>query len=114
MAWKAGGDDIATFNVVPVPVVDGMRRAKTPWISVPDYAGPIVVRGHALNDPGKALLFTDDGRRPATQLSLQAPRSPSRELWSFWPTSMFIPGPGCYGLQIDTAVATDVVVFEAT
>ena len=115
LAWKPNdSDDTATFSLMPVPVVDGMHRAKTPWIGAPAYAGPIVVRGHALDDPRKAVLFTYNGTNPTMRLQVQAPRAPSPELWSFWPSSMWIPGPGCYGLQIDTPAATDVVVFEAT
>jgi len=115
LAWKPENTgDRATFSLAPVPIEKGLRRAKTPWISVPAYAGPIVVRGHALDDPRRALLFTHNDRRPTTPLRVAAPRAPSPELWSFWPTSMWIPGPGCYGLQIDTGSATDVVVFEAS
>ena len=115
LAWKPEHTgDTATFSLAPVPIENGARRAKTPWISVPTYAGPIVVRGHALDDPRKALLFNHNGRRPMTRLHVEAPRAPSAELWSFWPTSMWIPGPGCYGMQIDTPSATDIVVFEAS
>jgi len=115
LAWKPPNTgDLATFSLAPVPIEDGAPRAKTPWISVPGYAGPIVIRGHALDDPDRTLLFKHEGRSRTPRLELRAPRTPSPELWSFWPSSMWIPGPGCYGLQIDTPATTDVVVFEAT
>jgi len=34
--------------------------------------------------------------------------------WSFWPTSMYVPRPGCYGVQIDTPQGMYIVVFSAT
>jgi len=33
--------------------------------------------------------------------------------WSFWPASTWIPGPGCYGIQVDTPQRSSVIVLEA-
>jgi len=43
-----------------------------------------------------------------------ASNAPHATLWSFWPSWMWVPGPGCYGVQLDTLSGTDVVVFQAT
>ena len=107
-------DNNAIFNLDQVPLGDGVHRAKTPWVSVPSYSGPILVRGRALDGSGRNLRFIASGVGPRDNLELKAPQAPSVGLWSFWPTSMFVPGPGCYGIQIDTLAGTDVVVFSAT
>ena len=115
LAWKAHtDDDNATFSLKPVPISDGARRAKTPWVSVPSFSGPILIRGRALDDSGHKLRFSTSGEGPSDSLQLQAPQAPSLGLWSFWPTSMWVPGPGCYGVQIDTPAGTDIVIFRAT
>jgi hypothetical protein len=114
LAWKASPDDDATFALEPVPYEHNAYRAKTPWVSVPSYLGPVLVRGHALDTSGRALRFAWNGSEPTDQLRLQAPRAPGASLWSFWPAGMWVPGPGCYGVQIDTLVGSDIVVFEAT
>jgi hypothetical protein len=89
------------------------HRAKTPSVAVPSYSGPILIRGLALDASRRALLFSATGAGPRNGLELQAPQAPAPSLWSFWASSMWVPGPGCYGVQIDTLGATDVVVFEA-
>lgn len=110
--WRKSAGDSATFNLDRVPIENGARRAKTPWVSVPSYSGPIVIRGRALGPDGKAIRFGGSNTGPNDRLRLQAPNEPS-PLWSFWPSSILVPGPGCYGLQIDTLSATDILVFEA-
>jgi hypothetical protein len=64
---------------------------------------------------GNKLRFSDSGPEPNERLvldSTSAGKEPTH--WSFWPTSMYLPGPGCYGVQIDTLQGTDTVVFNAT
>ena len=114
LAWKASSDDKATFALEPVPIVQGARYAKTPWVAAPSYSGPILIRGRALHASGTDLRFGAGGMDNATRLKLTAPNAPSPGLWSFWPSSMWVPGPGCYGVQIDTLDGTEIVVFEAT
>lgn len=113
LAWKASSDDDATFALEFVPYERNAYRAKTPWVSVPSYLGPILVRGRALDASSRALRFAANGSEPTDRLQLQAPRAPGASLWSFWPSSMWVPGPGCYGVQIDTLSGSDIVVFEA-
>jgi hypothetical protein len=113
LAWKASDDDEATFALERVPVEGDAHRAKTPWIAVPSYAGPILVRGRALDGSSRVLRFDATGGGPRERLELAAPRAPDPSLWSFWPSSMWVPGQGCYGVQIDTLRASEVVVFEA-
>jgi hypothetical protein len=115
LAWKdpADADRRAVFSLGPVPRERDAYRAKTPWVSAPSYAGPVLIRGRALRDDEKPLEFDvfGTGRRSAVRLT--APNAPQPNFWSFWASSMWIPGPGCYGVQIDTVSATEVVIFEA-
>jgi len=77
------------------------------------YSGAVVIRGRSLRGDGKALRFRLSAVT-AERLELQAPQSPVKGDYSFWPTAMIVPGAGCYGIQIDTARRTQLVVFEAT
>jgi hypothetical protein len=117
LTWSDPKGDEARFALQGVPYEERAYRAKTPWISRPDYTGPILIRGRRLDGGGAdRLRFRLGHPKPTAELELE---SPARERadpsdWSFWATSMFVPGPGCYGVRIDTNNGTDVVVFEAT
>jgi hypothetical protein len=114
-AWKGDTQPPARFSVAPIPAVDGARRAKTPWVTEPTFAGSVVVRGRSLHANAGTLRFSSGTGVVGEVLSMQAPFDrPSSADWSFQATSIYIPGPGCYGLQIDTPHQTSVVVFEAT
>jgi hypothetical protein len=123
LAYKDSEDDKATFKIQSLNRVGyryvGLNRVgygyvgKTPWVSEPSYSGPILIRGHALDSEEKPLEFDASGGRPSPGLHLVAPNAPSAGLWSFWPTDMWLRGPGCYGMQLDTLSGTDVVIFEA-
>jgi hypothetical protein len=92
-----------------MPREQGRYRIKTAWVSKPDYSGPILARGRRLEDGEEVKFsFLGQGYRDL-QLSAPSRRDPSE--WSFWPSSMFLSRPGCYGMQIDTAQGSDVVIF---
>ena len=114
--WKDRDQSQAIFRLDPIPRDRNAYRAKTGWAANPSFSGPILIRGHALDSEETPLVFSASGR-PDSVLHLTAPEGaagPSPTSWSFWPTSMWVPGPGCYGVQLDTASGTDVVVFQAT
>lgn len=105
----------ATFSLAGVPYEGGTYRAKTPWVSKPGYSGPILVRGRQLDGIGEnKLRFSHQGSGPSEELHLGGYGGASSSSWEFWPSSMWLPGPGCYGVQIDTLQGTDVVIFSAT
>src|SRR4030095_49243 len=93
LTWKASPGDAPTFALEPVPREGNAHRAKTPWVSVPSYSGPILIRGRVLDASGRGLRFDATGAGPRDRLELEAPRAPAPELWSFWPSSMWVPGP---------------------
>jgi len=112
LAWKGDRLPPARFGLSLIPLENGARRAKTPWVAEATFAGPIVIRGRSLRADAAPLSFDTPGE---TRLELLAPHGePWVEAWSFWATSMYVPGPGCYGVQIDTREKSDTVIFEAT
>ncbi|HZS47519.1 MAG TPA: hypothetical protein VFC63_20780, partial [Blastocatellia bacterium] len=116
LSWSPQDSDEARFALTKVPYEEHAYRAKTPWVSSPDYEGPILIRGRRLDGSGGGKLrFSYNGLNLTDEMELTATRDqadPSR--WSFWPTSMYVPSAGCYGVQIDTNNGTDLIVFEAT
>ena len=112
LAWKDSADDRATFRLERVPRDANTYRAKTPWVGDASYSGPILIRGYGLTEPRRRLEFDVFGAGRMGTLHLTAPNAPSVGLWSFWPSSMWVPGPGCYAVQVDTLPGTDIIVFE--
>ncbi len=113
LVWKASSDSDGRFGIGPIP--DSMKfaghvRAKTAWAAEPDFSGQAIVTGRSLDATARPLQFSYAGTGPT--LSLIAPSRPADGLWSFWPTSMHIPGPGCYAIQIHTQSGADSLVFE--
>jgi len=97
--------DVAVVNLDHVYYREGgVFSMKTPWVTRPDYSGPVLARGRRLDGEGKL-----------GGVELEAPWGrPHESDWSFWPTGLTVTGAGCYGIQIDTDRDTDVVVFKAT
>ena len=117
LSWSDQSTDLARFSLNKVPYEQRTYRAKTPWVSKPEYYGPILIRGRLLGgDATEKLRFSLGGNRLTDAFQLEAPAKERADSshWSFWPTSMFLPRAGCYGIQIDTSDATDVIIFEAT
>lgn len=112
LAWKGEtGEDSARYSFSRVPVFpDGFRKAKTPWVTDPSFAGPIRIRGRSVRPDAAPILWSEER---APELRFQAPHAQYPGDWSFWASGIVIPGPGCYGVQIDTAASVDVIVFEA-
>ena len=116
MTWSNQTDDEARFALSKkMPREGHFYLVKTPWVTPPDYSGPILIRGGRLNESAAGKLRFSVYGQASDALELEAPTrersDPSH--WSFWPTYIFVPGPGCYGVQLDTTNATEVVVFEA-
>lgn len=111
--WTEPEENKATFRLSRIGRDGNGHRAKTGWAIDPSYSGPIMIRGRALNAKGTPLVFSANGSEPDSVLRLTSPNVSPTTLWSFWPSSMWIDRPGCYGVQIDTTVGTDVVVFRS-
>jgi hypothetical protein len=112
--WKDESESQAVFPLSRVPKLRNVYSAKTGWVIDPSYAGPILIRGHALVADEAPLMFRALDWKPDTILRLTTPNVSPATLGSFWPSTMYVSEPGCYGVQIDTLQRTDAVVFEAT
>jgi len=104
--------DDATFSLRGAPYESSVYQAKTPWVSKPDYDGPILIRGKRLDGKG-TLRFYNQGPKPVEDFKLNAPNRTDSTHWSFWPSYIILSGLGCYGVQVDTLRGTDIVIFSA-
>ncbi len=89
---------------------------KVLWFVLPDYTGPVLIRGRRLGGP--QWMRFDDGANPAAQIRLargetvtwagQVPESRGR------PSYVRVRVPGCYGVQIDGTSFSTVIVFTVS
>jgi len=96
-----------------MPRENGRFSVKTAWVTRPEYVGPVLARIRHLEHNEKVELRFDGRGNRDLQLLSPGHRDDPRH-WSFWPSSMLLEQPGCYGAQIDTAQGTDVSVFAVT
>jgi hypothetical protein len=76
LSWHDDRSDEATFSLDRVPHEHGAYRAKTPWVSRPDYSGPILIRGRRLDEErGSSLRFTNSGSKISERAATQSSRA---------------------------------------
>jgi len=124
LAWKPRDRPEGFFDLDRVPTAPEGYRLKTPWIMHPAYDGEALVRGSQIGKKKpREILFNGGPSFEPTLILRSADRSKSNSyledgkidvVWGWWPTSMVLPEPGCYAIQIDTKTNSDIVVFEAT
>jgi hypothetical protein len=112
-------------TVLPAASPDGQFPAasttwgggKMIWSIVPGPVDTAVVRGRALD--GDREVRWGQALQPDPQLLLLAagsfavPTAVSLSGARVYPVAARVEAPGCYGLQIDTATSSEVIVFEA-
>lgn len=89
---------------------------KVLWFVLPDYKGPVLIRGRRLG--GTELMRFDNGVTPAKEIRI----SPGETVaWTGQvggsrgrPSAVRVLVPGCYGVQIDGASFSTVVVFPVS
>jgi hypothetical protein len=85
---------------------------KVLWVATPDYAGPILIRGHQLT--GRWWLgFDGAGRQPYAEMRLLNATANPGHTWRQFPTYTRVRAPGCYAYQVDGMTFSTVVVFRA-
>ncbi len=100
------------------PSNDGWYVTKVVWLVRPDYAGPVMIRGHQIDGSGEMRFAGNESAESARSvvelrlvgiagMALDAPG------WNFWTSGIFVRTPGCYAYQVDGIDFSDVVVFEA-
>lgn len=98
----------------------GWYYAKVLWSVLPEYSGPVLIRGRQL-DGQHVLLFGPDEPVPSgrhlTDLAFPPGTAQENQAARFFPSAVLVASPGCYGLQIDSLVNgephRDVIVFKA-
>jgi hypothetical protein len=107
-----------------LPTVGHWNEIKTLWTVDPASRGPILVRGEKLSGGGSVgfgvegfgsvggTVRTVGNLTIGTELEL-GEGSISGKGWREFPGGTFLPGPGCYALQIDGESFSYAVVFEA-
>ena len=89
--------------------------AKVLWVAAATYAGPVLIRGRQLDGP-RAVGF-GRGAVPLREMQLLRPGARSADEptgYREWPSYPRVPGPGCYGYQVDGTSFSTTIVFRAS
>ena len=99
------------------PSSDGWYDLKAVWLADLGYTGgPVLVRGKQLDGMAFVRFQLAYNDPVATELLLNgtngsySPSIPGG--WHNWPSGAYVPGPGCYGLQVDGENFTESIVFR--
>lgn len=98
-------------GVVPLREEDrrgAMYWRKTLWAVDPKYDGPVLIRARRIDEPQQIVFAVDEQKRPELEFRREVTDS-----WRYGPSLTLLPGPGCYGFQIDGTSFSKVIVFEA-
>jgi hypothetical protein len=86
---------------------------KVLWVSDPNYAGPILIRGQQLDGPNRVQF----GQGSAKLLRELAFGRESADNWAGgwrnFPSYTRLRAPGCYAYQVDGTGFSDVIIFKA-
>lgn len=83
---------------------------KTLWIAPPRYRGRVLVRGRQL-DGQHGVRFGSRKLHKELHLNTLGGSMPSG--WQNWTSATRLIAPGCYGLQLDSAHNSRVIIFPA-
>ncbi|MBA3735614.1 MAG: hypothetical protein H0W90_10535 [Actinobacteria bacterium] len=117
-ALGRGPRPLLTFEYPPLPGSvwegSGWGGRKNIWVVADSYRGPVLVRGRQLDGPNDVRFengrpgFTDATRQhPRLELRLLGPETHGN------PATTRLRAPGCYAFQVDGAVFSYLIVFEA-
>jgi len=106
-AYAVGGER-ASFVFDPGARDDrGWFPVKVLWVADARYAGCVLVRGFSVED-GTRIHFSGPF---SDELRIDWRRA-TPEDWREWASYTWVPGPGCFSWQVDTADGSDVITFE--
>ena len=89
------------------------RTSSMYWIAPTPLGSVAIVRGHRLGRPHDPVRFQDqDHHLTAVQVLDPAAAGQADNGGSWWPTFLLRVGVGCYGLQIDGARFSKVIVTD--
>ncbi|MGQ0680383.1 MAG: hypothetical protein ACT4OM_12140 [Actinomycetota bacterium] len=92
------------------PDLEGRYAYKALWAVDEEYQQPALLRGHQLDGPEELLFQASEGDPVEKSLLLPATGEAG---WRYFPSAIFIKEQGCYGVQIDGADFSDVIIFKA-
>jgi hypothetical protein len=83
------------------------------WVAPNPLDGVVIVRGHRLGIPQDPVRFQDEDHK-VTAVEVLDPAAAGRtdNGGSWWLTFLLRVGVGCYGLQLDSAGFSEVVVVD--
>ena len=111
--YIAGGSDIA---LPPEPASgDGSYVVPLTWTEAGSQAGvAFLVRGRRIDEPGSVTLgLTASALAPELFLTPAEQHPAATPGLARWTGYVGLPGPGCYGLQIDGPTFGEVITFVA-
>jgi hypothetical protein len=92
---------------------DLRRPAKVLWVASPAYVGPALIRGRRLDDSTDVRF---ERSTPSTDLRFPLDTGiragGSDQGWRYLPSTVLVPGMGCYAFQIDAPDWTIIVVMR--
>jgi hypothetical protein len=89
------------------------RTSSVYWVAPTPPGGVVIVRGHRLGMPHDPVRFQDEDHHvTAVQVLDSAAAGQADNGGSWWITFLLRVGVGCYGLQIDGARFSEVVVID--
>jgi hypothetical protein len=117
--WS-GGPHSAALGDGPVYPVLALRPSGQPdqtspvrWVAPKPPAGVAIVRGQRLGMPDQPVRFqAEDETVSAVQVLDPAAAGRTGDGGRWWRTFLLRAGVGCYGLQIDGAAFSEVVVVD--
>jgi len=89
------------------------RTSSVHWVAPKPLGGVAIVRGHRLGAPHDPVRFqAEDDIVSAVEVLDPAAAGQTDDGASWWLTFLLRVGAGCYGLQIDSAGFSEVVVVD--
>src|SRR6266540_1479894 len=89
------------------------RTSSVYWVAPQPVGGVAIVRGHRLGTPHDLVRFqAEDHTVSAVEVLDPAAAGQTDNGGSWWLTFLLRAGVGCYGLQIDSARFSEVVVVD--
>ena len=92
---------------------NGLYAVPMMLVAPPAYAADMLARGRQMDGPTDVRFSQDAGADPLDYWQLfPGSAQDSNTGWLAWDTYLEVSGPGCYGLQIDGAGFSEVIVFQ--
>jgi hypothetical protein len=115
-AFLAESGHPAYFESMGVGNLGYWQRIDALWVAGPGFRGEAVIRAARLDGPGDVSFGDITERVPSPTLGLDGSHGQSigTDGWTvIGQVPLLVRGPGCYGIQIETAAGSTVSVFEA-